>query len=44
VNSSLKRKLLTEAGKEPAALFSIAAVSAKLALTEWLVNRGWRPF
>lgn len=35
---------LTEAGKDPAALFSIAAVSAKLALTEWLVSRSWRAF
>jgi inorganic triphosphatase YgiF len=35
---------LTEAGKDPSALFSIAAVSAKLALTEWLVNRSWRAF
>jgi inorganic triphosphatase YgiF len=22
----------------------VATVSAKLALTEWLVKRGWRPF
>lgn len=36
--------VLTEAGKDPSALFSIAAVSAKLALTEWLVSRSWRAF
>jgi triphosphatase len=35
---------LAEAETAQAALFSVATVSAKLALTEWLVNRGWRPF
>ena len=35
---------LSEAENAQAALFSIAAVRAKLMLTEWLVSRGWREF
>lgn len=41
---SVAEAALEEAGKDPAALFSIATVSAKLTLTEWLVSRGWRAF
>lgn len=33
---------LVEAGKDPSAVFDIATVGAKLMLTEWLVNHGWR--
>ena len=35
---------LLEEKNAQAALFNVACVGAKLALTEWLVNRGWRPF
>ncbi len=35
---------LAEAETAEAALFGVAIVDAKLALIEWLVNRGWRPF